>query len=409
MTDFLDTSLNTSKKNMFCNHCMFDCVSYEIMKDHYKSEFHKYNLNRVTMNLNPLTHSDYLKKKEMYQKLQESKNPNNGNKLISTVNTSISSEGYKCDICKKLYSSLIKLNEHNLSKAHKKAEETYKETPKDNTIIKEKKTEDEKSTLDDITICLFCNSKNENLESNIKHMHETHQFDIPLPHCIKNWKGLIKLLAKKIFTYMACLTCDNQNFKNYKGLQNHMIDKIHTSINTDDLEEFLYKFYDKNKILSIKEREVRIMKEFKILKIKLNIANRNKIKEKIKDDSEGWETVSEDENEETQNKNNKLIKDEESDEEFEPVALPNGELLLENGTIVGNKIYQLYYKQRVHLNKYEKLAHSIRLERLNRLPKIKKLKRRISPNKIHDKMLGSNKSAFQRINTLFKARKQVNV
>ena len=64
MSNVLDTSLNTSKMRLFCNHCMHDLNSYEEMKEHYSSEFHKYNLNRVTMNYNPLTYTEYLKKKE---------------------------------------------------------------------------------------------------------------------------------------------------------------------------------------------------------------------------------------------------------------------------------------------------------------------------------------------------------
>ena len=71
----MNQSLNKSfRQNMMCNHCMYVCKSYDEMKEHYKSEFHKYNLNRVTMNLNPLLYDDYLKKKEMYmKKLEEQK------------------------------------------------------------------------------------------------------------------------------------------------------------------------------------------------------------------------------------------------------------------------------------------------------------------------------------------------
>ena len=70
----LNQSLNKSfRQNMMCNHCMYVCKSYEEMKEHYKSEFHKYNLNRVTMNLNPLLYEDYLKKKEMFMKKWKNK------------------------------------------------------------------------------------------------------------------------------------------------------------------------------------------------------------------------------------------------------------------------------------------------------------------------------------------------
>jgi len=309
----------------------------------------------------------------------------------------------------------------------KKMEETIKTNQIEKKISINK--EDEKTTMDDITICLFCNRKNENLESNMIHMIETHKFDVPFIFCLKNPKGFLKLLAKKIFKFVACLTCDYQNFKNYKGLQNHMYDKMHTKINCEDLEEFLYKFYDKEKLLAIAEKEFRRMKEFKILKVKLNSQSHSNTKsspkkEKMKIDgyekmdgveSEGWETNSEhsDEAEEVQTNNiRKQLNDEihDDEEEYGPVTLPNGELLLENGTVIGNKIYQIYYKQRVHFNKFERVATAIRAERRKiKIKNVKELKQNNVLKNRYFTVKDSNKSSFIRVNTLFKARKQVNV
>jgi len=275
----------------------------------------------------------------------------------------------------------------------------------------------------------FATEKNENLESNMIHMIETHKFDVPFIFCLKNPKGFLKLLAKKIFKFVACLTCDYQNFKNYKGLQNHMYDKMHTKINCEDLEEFLYKFYDKEKLLAIAEKEFRRMKEFKILKVKLNSQSHSNTKsspkkEKMKIDgyekmdgveSEGWETNSEhsDEAEEVQTNNiRKQLNDEihDDEEEYGPVTLPNGELLLENGTVIGNKIYQIYYKQRVHFNKFERVATAIRAERRKiKIKNVKELKQNNVLKNRYFTVKDSNKSSFIRVNTLFKARKQVNV
>ena len=56
-------------------------------------------------------------------------------------------------------------------------------------------------------------------------MNTTHHFEIPFKKCIKNTKGFIKVLSKKLFTYNACLTCDYQNFVTSKALQNHMVIK----------------------------------------------------------------------------------------------------------------------------------------------------------------------------------------
>lgn len=56
-------SLNTSMKSLFCNHCLYDFSDYAQMKEHYKSQFHLYNLHRVTMKLNAVTYDVFVEKK----------------------------------------------------------------------------------------------------------------------------------------------------------------------------------------------------------------------------------------------------------------------------------------------------------------------------------------------------------
>ena len=69
---------------MMCNHCLYISKTYEEMKEHYKSEFHKYNLNRVTMNLAPLSFEDYKRKKDFFmKKLEEKKKTEEALKLQS--------------------------------------------------------------------------------------------------------------------------------------------------------------------------------------------------------------------------------------------------------------------------------------------------------------------------------------
>lgn len=117
------------------------------------------------------------------------------------------------------------MNEHLKSKSHIALSKKHEENLKIGNMPKTqpKNNEQELTTLDDISICLFCNIKNTTLEQNIMHMIEVHKLDIPLNSAIKKIKGYIKLLAEKIFKYNACLYCDSQNFINYKALQNHMV------------------------------------------------------------------------------------------------------------------------------------------------------------------------------------------
>ena len=316
-----------------------------------------------------------------------------------------------CEICDKKFSNRKKLEEHLNSKNHKKNEIEKKQKEKEQNEKKEKETkkeneteintnsekkeeidlkkEPEKTTLDDITICIFCNKQNENLEKNISHMLEIHKLDVPFLSYIKNYPGLVKLMAKKIFKYKACLTCDTQKFETYKSLQSHMIDKGHTRINNNDLDEFLFKYYDTKKLLGIKDISLRKLEEFKILSLRLKVAKN--LKEKDSEGNQDWIEINENEN-----------------EDFEPITLPNGELLLENGSTLGNKIYNIYYKQRIKIQRYENLNNE-----LNNIKNKKILKRRRNIRRNNMKrgrnfevVKGSNKGNYKRCNILVVKRPQ---
>lgn len=391
----LNESINRSRTHMMCNHCLYVSKTYEEMKEHYKSEFHKYNLNRVTMNLAPLSFEDYKRKKEFFTKKMEEKKKIEENLKSQSINL-------YCDVCNKKFNSRKKLDEHLASKTHlknkTKKEEEKKEDEKEgkdeiSTSAKEtKKAEPEKTTLDDVTICLFCNKKNENLKDNMYHMVQGHNLEIPFVLYIKNYTELLKLLAKKIFSYHACLTCDTQKFESIRSLQTHMKAKRHTKINEKDLDEFLFKYYDLKKLLSIKDKNIRRSKEFKILSLRTRVAK--ELKEKNLDGDDEWEEV----------------KSDEDDDDYEPLTMPNGELLLQDGTTLGSKEYKIYYKQKFHVNKFENLqkAHKARNKERNlRLKRRDQVRKNIKRHVNYKVLKGSNKGNFDRINKLTVMRPQI--
>jgi hypothetical protein len=109
-----------------------------------------------------------------------------------------------------------------------------------------------------------------------------------------------------------------------------------------DIEEFLYKYYDINELLKIKDKFIKKSKEYGILKIKLMMnlkkkANKKAIKEIKEEDEKDWATESDEEIIETKKsqnpkKENSLeTNDSENEDDVGPIVLPNGELLLENG------------------------------------------------------------------------------
>ena len=388
----LNQSLNKSRTNMMCNHCLYVSKTYEEMKEHYKSEFHKYNLNRVTMNLAPLSFEDYKRKKDFFmKKMEEKKKTEEALKLQS--------QNLFCEICSKKFNSAKKLDEHLISKTHlknkakkdeEKKEEEISTTSSKNEIKEIKSKEPEKTTLDDNTFCLFCNFKSDNLKNNFYHMVQTHNLEIPFIFYIKSYEELIKILAKKIFVYRACFTCDTQRFESIRSLQRHMLSKGHTIVNEKDLDEFLYKYYDIKKLLSIKDKNKRKSKEFKILSLRFKVAK--VLKEKNLEGDE-WEEINEEE-----------------EDDYEPMTLPNGELLLENGTTLGNKEFKIYYKQKFHVNKYEEIqkAHKERnKERKLRMKRRDQVRKNIKRNVNYKVLKGSNKGNFDRINKLTVMRPQI--
>ena len=391
----INESMNKSRTNMMCNHCLYVSKTYEEMKEHYKSEFHKYNLNRVTMNLAPLSFEDYKRKKDFFMKKLEEKQKSEEVLKLQTQNL-------YCDICSKKFNSQKKLQEHLLSKTHlknkakkdeqKKTKEEDISTSSTNEIKEAKNQEPEKTTLDDITYCLFCNFKSENLKNNFYHMVQTHNLEIPFIFYIKNYEDLIKIFAKKIFSYHACFTCDTQRFETIKALQKHMLSKGHTVVNNKDLDEFLFKYYDLKKLLSIKDKNKRRSKEFKILILRARVAK--ELKEKNLEGDDEWEE----------------IKSDEEDDDYEPLTLPNGELMLEDGTTLGNKEFKIYYKQRFHVNKYQELQKEHKLrnkERKLRMKRRDQVRKNIKRNVNYRVLKGSNKGNFDRINKLTVIRPQI--
>jgi len=387
----LNESLNKSRTNMMCNHCLYVSKTYEEMKEHYKSEFHKYNLNRVTMNLAPLSFEDYKRKKDFFMKKMEEKKKSEEALKHQTQNL-------YCEICSKKFNSYKKLEEHLTSKTHlkhkSKKDELNKNKEEEITTneIKEIKKEPEKTTLDDNTYCLFCNFKSESLKKNFYHMVQSHNLEIPFIFYIKSYEELIKIFAKKIFSYHACFTCDTQRFESIKSLQKHMLSKGHTIVNNKDLDEFLFKYYDLKKLLSVKDKNIRRTKEFKILSLRARVAK--ELKEKNLEGDDEWEEV--DSNE--------------GDDDYEPITLPNGELLLENGTTLGNKEFKIYYKQKFHINKYEELQqkHKERnKERKLRMKRRDQVRKNIKRNVNYRVLKGSNKGNFDRINKLTVMRPQI--
>lgn len=360
-----------------------------------------------------------------------------------------------CELCSKAFSTKNKLNEHLNSKSHKHKlglSQLKENTEKLNTNNNESNANTEKKKIltaeNNYLICFACNAEgSKDLKDLFNHLKSSHEFEFPVNSCLIKPEKAVKLCIKKIFKYGACLYCDSQRFPNAKAVQSHMRDKAHCKINFEDILEHFYKFYDKKKLNEVSESDKKT-KEFKLLRKILLPKNTkeksNTIKEEENDDYESEieevEEINENDvvkdekvdeikdkeetvNTKIDNNNNKTKKaetkeseevseDDEDLKEVNYVKMDNGEILLRDGTVVGNKIYKTYYKQRVKLSSQISKTNSQHLAIL-RL-KAKSHQREINKflNKkdaySHWRLTGSKKSNFTRVNTLHKVRKQVN-
>ena len=73
-----------------------------------------------------------------------------------------------------------------------------------------KQAEYEKTTLESLRICLFCNHETDGVKKNLDHMRFRHNFTILDIECLINLKGILAYIAERIQLGKLCLSCDRQ-------------------------------------------------------------------------------------------------------------------------------------------------------------------------------------------------------
>jgi pre-60S factor REI1 len=203
------------------------------------------------VHLDPVAYEIFLEKKNANLKLQAS------------------AVEIKCAICNSVFKSQEKFDKHTAS---------HQVHPQDKPQL----------PFNPELTCLFCNTNSLNVTENLQHMMIRHGFFVPDIEFVTDLTQLLSYLHERVRIGLLCLYCDNKGthqFRDFLCLQQHMIDKQHCFINTDEDKEEYMEFYEYPK------------EECTALAINnLEIMN-------------------------------------------------TGELRLESGAIVGNKEYRRYYKQ----------------------------------------------------------------
>lgn len=241
--------------NYTCLGCHVAFSSYEGQRDHFKSDWHRYNAMRKVAELPPVTKETYNERVGEIKSQQKQAEDQIDEKI-------------HCQPCKKSFTSQKAFDNHTKSKKHVETVVKYEEGTSEAVLNRKNKqmtaaaeaiSDDEDMEVEEVddddwegeailtTDCLICCHHSSTLEKNLHHMTTSHSFFIPdLEYCI-NVEGLVEYLGEKVGCGYECLACNWKASRSYTldSVQKHMISKGHCYVRLegDGLIEYA-DFYD---------------------------------------------------------------------------------------------------------------------------------------------------------------------
>lgn len=206
--------------------CVTCCVIFkdnEIQREHYKSDWHRYNLKRKIAQLPPVIATEF------------------NNRVLqqrSKVEESNQGKNQYCEPCRKHFGTENSYTNHLNSKKHKENAVNAPERRQEDETSKTESQEDDVEEVDSDewnedafsdNQCLFCTHQSRSVVRNLRHMSQAHSFFVPdVEYCI-DLSGLISYLSEKVYEGFMCLWCNDRGrtFYSADAAQSHMIDKGH--------------------------------------------------------------------------------------------------------------------------------------------------------------------------------------
>jgi pre-60S factor REI1 len=238
--------------------CRVTFVDSEIQREHYKTEWHRYNLKRKVAQLAPLSFEDYQIIEDQHR-LQ--------------VEKVEAGSDYYCECCRKPFNNEKVWDQHNKCKKHldmlklfetrgplvkpvkdvladqletvepvvPEATEDGNESDGDWESVSDEGEILEGDEAVDVTSCLFCPSSSKNMQDNLDHMTRFHSFFIPDAEYMSDLEGLITYLGEKVGIGLRCLWCcdKGKRFKTLHSVQQHMVVKGHCKMLLEPGESLL--------------------------------------------------------------------------------------------------------------------------------------------------------------------------
>ncbi|KAL7494537.1 hypothetical protein ACHAWT_003404 [Skeletonema menzelii] len=312
------------------------------LQEHYKSDWHRYNLKRREAELPMLNEADFNTRLEAAVALRKERE---GREARSGAD-------HRKDKSNKTKKSKKQAKkEHRRKPMYAKREDDLTTAQDDNEENNDMDREEEEEEMaeeeeqPEINPCqsLFDSHISKSPEASLDYMANKYSFYLPDSEYCIDLEGLLGYCSEKIRIGNICLYCQKM-FKSGEGVMKHMRDKRHCKILYEagkDLDEFgvFYDFSEANKEYLGGSKEDAMEEE---------------------EGGEEWEDVSDDEDMEDEDED---VDDDDMYAAYEKEITthgfditPLGELVFPDGRIVGHRGLARYYKQRFAPDRTERAA-----------------------------------------------------
>ncbi|OWZ09571.1 hypothetical protein PHMEG_00017703 [Phytophthora megakarya] len=333
-----------------CTACRLEFASPAEQKDHFRKDWHRYNLKRKVVELPPVSEEQFEFRMRKVREEKEAQAANDPKQKQRARKEQIKKAGVKtvlkCVACNKTFTTSNAHENHLASKKHlanakknpeaatvetmeKQMEVVSMDEASEDSEPKEMTEEELAQEIEEYKKhvplekedCIFCSHHADDFDSCLTHMLKEHGFFIPDVEFLVDAEGLIGYLAEKVKVGFYCLYCNGKGktFRTHQDVQKHMTSLSHCKLRYEDEDvEELLEFYD------------------------FSAQYGSKKSKSVEEDVE-WETDSE----ASIDSDEEVVEEEfEEDDDGNTIGVSEtGELVLASGRRLGRREFRRYYKQ----------------------------------------------------------------
>ncbi|XRB23769.1 pre-60S factor REI1 [Pseudoscourfieldia marina] len=231
-----------------CATCLLAFAHPDLLKAHYRTDLHRYNLKRKVASLPPVTLQWFDARRAQLARAQQVAQaqvfvcPLTKKRFQSeaTYRAHTQTKKYKALLAQRLARTNgtfdatpqvfdAKSKNEREASAGRAADDDDMEEQKEEDDMEEEEDEEEEDERWDPCTCLFSNEQFESVEACLVSMHKRYGFFLPYVDRLVDVEGLLRYLGAKLVEggiplYMSGLDPDAKRFPNLHAVQRHMVD-----------------------------------------------------------------------------------------------------------------------------------------------------------------------------------------